>query len=45
VKRCLAEEDLAGLSDTLAYDMTAAADEWVSLLRALAGSIETCGND
>lgn len=41
VKRCLAEEDLAGLADVLAYDMTAAADDWVSILRALAGSVES----
>ena len=41
VKRCLAGEDLAGLADVLAYDMTAAADDWVSMLRALAGSVES----
>ncbi len=39
VRRCLAGDDPSGLADVLAYDMHGAADEWVAMLRHLAGSL------
>lgn len=44
VKRCLAGDDPSGLADVLAYDMTAATDDWVEMLRALAGSLGGVGS-
>lgn len=41
VRRCLAGDDPSGLADVLAYDMASASDEWVGMLRTLAGALTT----